>query len=284
MADQHTEKKKRWHLGKCIKYILLGLVGIIQIYPLIWLVFFSLKDNGEIFAGNVMGLPHKFLWGNYSQALFEGNVIQYFLNSVMVTFSTIAIASLLAAMAAYGITRMQWKYKHIVLMVFLAGLMVPLHAALLPLFMILRNLKLLNSYFALIIPYVGFAFPMAIFILTSFVRSIPREMEEAACIDGCSIYGIFYRIILPLIKPAISTIGIFIYLSTWNELMFAMTFISKKQFKTLTVGIMSMVGQYSTDWGPIGAALVVATLPTVIIYSIMSKQVQKSLTAGAVKG
>jgi raffinose/stachyose/melibiose transport system permease protein len=148
----------------------------------------------------------------------------------------------------------------------------------------LRQLKLLNSYWSLIIPYVAFAIPMAIVIFTGFLRSIPKELEESACIDGASIYKIFFNIILPLMKPAMATVAIFTFLQSWNELMFAVVFISKQSYKTLTVGIQSMSGQYVTEWGPIGAALVVATLPTIIIYLFLSNQVQKSLVVGAVKG
>ena len=125
---------------------------------------------------------------------------------------------------------------------------------------------------------------MAIILFSSFMKGIPRELEEAVAIDGCSIYRIFSSIILPLIRPAIATVAIFTYLASWNELMFAITFISKEQLKTITVGIMSMVGTYVTEWGPIGAGLVIATFPTVLIYVVLSEQVQKSLVAGAVKG
>jgi raffinose/stachyose/melibiose transport system permease protein len=163
-------------------------------------------------------------------------------------------------------------------------MMIPIHATLLPLFVILKNLHILDSYLALIIPYVAFALPMGIFILTGFLYSIPHELEEAACIDGCNIYQIFTRIILPLLKPGLATVAIFTYLSTWNELMFANTFISSENLKTITVGILSLAGQYTTDWGPIGAGLMIATIPTLIIYILLSDQVQKSLITGAVKG
>ncbi|TCL71569.1 raffinose/stachyose/melibiose transport system permease protein [Hydrogenispora ethanolica] len=272
-------QKKHYVLG-----FFLGLFTIIQLYPLIWLVLFSFKDNMEIFGGNVLGLPHRLLWQNYNQALFSGKVGLYFVNSCLVTGATILISGLLSAMASYAITRMKWKLSKITLTIFLLGLMLPIHAALLPLFVILRNMHLLNTYWALIIPYVAFAMPMAIFIFSGFLQLIPRELEESACLDGCNIYQIFFKIVFPLIKPAVATVSIFTYLSAWNELMFAVTFISKQEFRTLTVGIMSLAGQYTTEWGPIGAGLVVATLPTILVYSLMSDQVQKSLTAGALKG
>ena len=271
-------------IKKIFLQIFLALFAIIQIYPLIWLILFSFKDNNEIFGGNVAGLPKVWRIQNYVSAISQANVMKYFFNSTFVTAITILLVIVLSSMTAYAIYRMNWKLSNVTLIFILLGMMIPIHAALLPLFMVLKNLKLLNTFWALIIPYTAFGLPMAIFILGSFLNGIPRELEEAAAIDGCNIYKIFFAIILPLIKPAIATVSIFTYLSTWNELMFAVTFINKKEFKTLTVGIMSMVGNYVTKWGEIGAGLVIATLPTILIYILLSEQVQNSLTAGAVKG
>lgn len=274
----------KFHIGRTIVFILLVIWGIIQIYPIFWLLLFSFKDNSEIFGGNVLGFPKVWRFSNYSTAMTSGNVGVYFLNSLIITIVTIIVSSILIATTAYAIVRMKWKMSKLTLTVFTMGLMIPLHAALLPLFVILKNLGLLNTYLALIVPYVAFALPMGIFIMTGFLYSIPRELEEAACIDGCNIYQIFNRIILPLIRPGLATVAIFTYLSTWNELMFANTFISDEKIKTLTVGIMSLSGQYQTSWGPIGAGLMIATIPTLIIYAFLSDQVQKSLIVGAVKG
>lgn len=231
-----------------------------------------------------MGLPQIWRISNYTTALTAGNVMIYFLNSVVVTTCTIAIASLLVCTASYAITRMKWKLRGAALVYFLIGMMVPLHATLLPLFMILKKVDFLNTRLSLIIPYVAFALPMGILIISGFLESIPRELEEAACLDGCSIYRVFGSLILPLMRPAIATISIFMYMNSWNELMFANTFINSDNLKTLTVGIFSMVNENSTEWGPIGAGLVIATLPTIIMYIMFSDQVQKSLIMGAVKG
>lgn len=277
----HLSKEK---IGKSTLMIFLSIWAILQIYPLFWLILYSFKDNSEIFGGNVMGFPQKWLWSNYTTALTSGNVFRYFVNSILIVAVTIIISSILIASVSYAIVRMKWKLSKPVLFIFLLGLMIPIHATLLPLFIILQKVKLLNTYLSLIIPYVAFALPMGIFIMTGFLNNIPVELEEAACIDGCSIYKIFLNIIIPLMKPALSTIAIFTYLSSWNELMFANTFINDDKIKTLTVGIQSLAGQYLTNWGPIGAGLVIATIPTIIIYSMLSNQVQQSLIAGAVKG
>ncbi|MDD3213925.1 MAG: carbohydrate ABC transporter permease, partial [Eubacteriales bacterium] len=251
---------------------------------LYWLLTFSLKDNTEIFGGNIAGLPNNWLFANYESALIGGKVGIYLLNSVIVTAITIIVTCLFSLMASYALTRMKWRGQKIVLEFFLLGLMIPIHATLLPLFLVLSKMHLISTHLALILPYTGFAIPMGIMIITGFIEGIPHELEEAGCIDGASIYQIFFRIILPILMPAISTVMIFTFLQSWNELLFAQVFISKEAFKTLTAGIQSMYGQYQTDWGPIGAALVVATFPTLAIYLAMSGQVQKSLAAGAVKG
>jgi raffinose/stachyose/melibiose transport system permease protein len=264
--------------------VALCLFALIQLFPLFWLLTFSFKDNFEIFGGNVLGLPQVWRISNYITALTAGNVTIYFMNSVIVTICTIVIASLLICTTSYAIARMRWRFRGVALVYFLLGMMVPIHATLLPLFMVLKKMHLLNNYLSLILPYVAFAIPMGILIMTGFLESIPRELEEAACIDGCSIYKMFAKLILPLMRPAISTISIFIYMNSWNELMFANTFINGDRLKTLPVGIFSMVNENSTEWGPIGAGLVIATLPTIIMYIAFSEQVQNSLIVGAVKG
>lgn len=276
-------RMKKLSIGRLVLYTLLIAFAFIQLYPFIWLVLFSFKSNTEIFGGNIAGFPEKLLWSNYKTALVNGKVGIYFLNSVLVTGVTIILSSVISAMAAFAIERMRWKLSKPALLAFLLGLMIPLHATLLPLFILFNKMGLLNSYWCLILPYTGFAMPMAIYIYTGFLKGIPKEMEEAALIDGCSIYGAFFRVILPMMKPAIATVAIFTFLSSWNELMFAITFISKAEYRTITVGIMQMAGQYVTRWGPIGAGLVVATLPTIIVYFLMSREVQKSLISGAVK-
>lgn len=267
-----------------IQYVLLIFWTLVNVFPLYWMLTFSLKTNDEIFGENVIGLPNEWLFSNYSDALDAGNMGLYFLNSVIVTFVTIALTIILSLMATYALSRLEWKGRKLVNNVFMLGLTVPIHAAILPVFIILRDLKMTNSYQALIVPYTAFALAMAIMICQSFIDNIPRELEEAACIDGCGVYKIFFKIVLPLMKPALSTIGIFTFLQAWNELMFAVIFISDSDFRTLTVGIQNLSGSYTTEWGPIGAALVIATFPTLIVYCFMSRKIQDSLVAGAVKG
>ena len=162
--------------------------------------------------------------------------------------------------------------------------MIPVHAALLPLFISFSRVGILNTRIALILPYVGFALGLSTNIMALFFKTIPDELEEAAVIDGCGIGKTFLFVMLPMVKPAIVTVAIFTYLDAWNELMFANTFINKAALKTLTVGIMSLVGEYATSWGPIGAGLVIATIPSIICYSLVSKRLPDAISSGAVKG
>nr|MBO2493592.1 sugar ABC transporter permease [Clostridia bacterium] len=277
-------KKHRVRIGNIVLMIFLSLYALIQIYPLVWLILFSFKNNTEIFGGNVAGLPKVWRWSNYESAIRQANVLLYLRNSVIVTAATIFFVIMLASMAAFAIGRMKWKLSNTTYILIALGMMVPIHAALLPLFIVMKNLNLLNTFWALIIPYTAFGLPVAVSIFVSFMKSIPRELDEAAAIEGCNIYQIYYKVILPLLRPAIATVAIFTFISSWNELMFAITFINKKPFKTLPVGIMSMVGTYVTKWGEIGAGLVIATIPTIIVYLLLSDQVQKSIIAGAIKG
>jgi len=267
---------------KIITTIVLVFIALIQLFPLYWMFTFSLKGNNEIFGGNILGLPHVWRFDNYVNVFQSTDIGLYLFNSVVLTVATIAFTLILSAMVTYAIVRLKWRFSKLVYTIFLIGLMLPVHAVLLPLFINLKGVQ--NDYIKLTLPYVAFAMPLGILILVGFLESIPRELEEAAFIDGASIYGIFFRIILPLLTPALSTISILTFLSTWNELMLAVTFIDDDRYKTITTGVLDMVGKYSTQWGLVGAGLVIATIPTILMYVLLSDQVQKSLTSGAIKG
>lgn len=272
-------------LKKTLIYLFLIVFTFIQIFPFYWLVTFSFKSNTEIFdSNNLIGLPKVWHFENYSKALMGGEILRYLLNSVFYAAVTVVVSTLLASMVAYAINRMYWKAKGIVAAIFSLGIMIPVQATLLPLFQGLDRLGIRGGYLGLMLPYITFAMPMTVMILSGFFKSLPREIEEAACIDGCNIFNMFFRIILPMIRPGIATSCIFAFLNTWNELLFANTFVDNSKYKTLPVGIMSFVGEHSTNWGIIGAGMVIATLPTVVIYLLLSKQVQESFTVGAVKG
>ena len=271
-------------LSGVLETIFLALWTVACVFPLYWLFTFSLKDNNEIFGGNVVGLPRNWIWSNYSAAWGAGQIGLYLRNSLITTGVTLVLTLLLSFMSSYGLLRMRWRGQKFTLTYLLLGLMIPMHAALLPLLGVLMKLGVLSTHWGLIIPYTAFNIPMAILILSGFIGAIPFDMEEAAFLDGSGIYRTAFTIILPMMVPAMVTAAIFVFLQVWNELLMASVFVSSDRVRTLTVGIQQMFGQYQTDWGPIGAALVIGTLPTLILYLCMSSQVQHSLIVGAVKG
>lgn len=270
--------------ARVVVFIALCIYAVVQLYPLFWLIMFSLKDNKQIFGGNALGLPKTWVFENYVVAFKNAKVGTYLFNSIIVTGLSIFFVILLSTMASYAIARLRWKYSNAFLLFITTGMMIPVHASLLPLFLNFSKLGILNTRASLIIPYVGFGLALATNIMTMFFKSVPLELEEAAIIDGCNLRQNFTYVMVPMVKPAITTVAIFTYLDTWNELMFANTFINKAEYKTLTVGIMSLVGEYATSWGPIGAGLVIATIPSIIGYMLVSKKLPESISAGAVKG
>lgn len=283
-SDFPVAQQRKFKWTNVLVQIGLILWAVICLFPVYWMFTFSLKSNEEIFGANVMGLPQNWLWSNYTRALNVGNMGQYFLNSLIVTVASILLVLVAAIMATYAMTRLHWKGRKRMNSFFMLGLTIPIHAAIVPLYTTLSRLGMLNSYMALIIPYSAFSLSMGILISIGFMGDIPYDLDEAAFLDGCGVWGIFFRVIAPLMLPAVSTVGIYTFLQCWNELMFATVFISKEAYKTLPVGIQGLSGQYTTEWGPIGAALALATIPTLIAYIFLSKQIQESFIAGAVKG
>lgn len=282
LNQYHVKKTNK--VVRALIYLGLLLWAAVNLFPVYWMFTFSLKSNDEIFGKNVAGLPWEWRWGNYVSAMKTGNMPRYFMNSVIVTVATIVIALIAALMATYALTRIVWRGRKMMNSFFMLGITIPIHASIVPVFVTLSKLGMLNSYMALILPYSAFSLAMAILICSGFMSEIPKELDEAACIDGCGLWGTFFFIIAPLMKPALATIGIYTFLQCWNELMFANIFNSKDALKTLPVGIQALSGQYTTEWGPIGAALVIATFPTLLAYVFLSKRIQDSFIAGAIKG
>ena len=281
--ESYTLKEEKPYL-KVITNIFLIIWALINIFPIYFMFTFSLKSNDEIFGSNIIGLPKNWLWSNFATAMNTGNMGLYFFNSLLVTTLAIGISMMAAMMACYAITRIRWRFSGLANAFFMLGLTIPIQASIVPVYVVLSKLHWLNKYSTLIVPYSAFALSMAILICSGFMAEIPTALDEAARIDGCGLFGTFFKIILPLMKPAVSTVGVYSYLQCWNEFMFANVFISDSAHRTLPVGIKALSGQHTTEWGPIGAALVIATFPTLIFYIFLSGKIQASFIAGAVKG
>ena len=280
----HIRMPKKYLTKEALVYVLLIVWFIINIFPLYWMFTFSLKSNAEIFGENVIGLPNNWLWSNYETVLGVHNLGGFFLNSIIVTGATILLTTIIGMMAAFALSRMVWKGRKVANHFVILGMTIPIHASILPIFIVLSKLGMLNSYQSLIVPYTAFALAVAILIFIGFMQEIPRELDEAACIDGCGVWRIFRHVIFPMMRPSIATVGIFTFIQAWNELMFAVIFISKSEFRTLTVGIQTLSGSYTRDWGPIGASLVMATFPMLLMYIFLSRKIHESVSAGAIKG
>lgn len=269
---------------KGIVYLLFAVPVITQLYPLLWLCLYSLKTNEEIMSGSFFSLPKVWQWHNYKEAYENGNYLRYLENSVFVTLVTMVLVILLSSMVAYAITRFRWRYGNTIMLVFLLGMMIPMQATLLPLMIIFKHAHILNTHLSLILPYIAFQIPIAVFIQSGFMRGIPHEIEESAFVDGASIYRIFRSIILPISAPPMMTVSILTFINIWNEYIMAATFISSEKLKTLPFGIYSFVSQYSVNYGDIGAFLIMGALPVLLIYFFLSERITKGMVAGAVKG
>lgn len=271
-------------LKKTAVWALLALLFATQTYPLLWLLIYSFKTNNEIMSGAFFSLPKAMQWSNYENAFVTGHFLRYLMNSVLVTSVTLLAALALGTMLSYAISRFEWKGAKWVLLLFIVGIMIPMQATLLPLVVLFRKIHVLDTYFAMILPYVAFSLPLAVFILSGFFKALPRELEESATIDGASIYMTFRSVILPVTVPPIMTVTIVTFITIWNEYIMASTFISSIQLKTLPFGVYSFVGKYTTNYGVIGAYLVMAVIPVVLVYFLLAEKITKGMVAGAVKG
>lgn len=268
-------------LGKLLIWgVLAGLVVVI-IYPLLWMVLSGFKTNQEIF-GNPFSLPSSFSWENY-QAAWEQGVLNYFGNSVVVTITSVVTTTMVSAFAAYGLTRLELPLGQGALLVILGGLMLAPTVALVPLFRLLQSLELFNTQAALIILYTAFRVPFTTFLIRAYMIDLPRDVDEAAKIDGASTWQIFWRIILPMCRPILVSAALLQALFAWNEFVFALAFISDDSRKTLPVGLMSMQSRLTTDWPVVFAGLTLAALPMMILFLIGQRQFLRGLTDGVTK-
>lgn len=277
------KSQKKIHLSKILIYIFLVILAFIYLAPLVWMLLVSLKDNAEIFT-SPFALPQNPQWGNYTFAWTAGYLGKATLNSAIVCVTALILSLVIGSMAAFAIARLRWKYAKLMMTYFLIGMMVPIHCVLIPLFKTFSSIHLYNNLLGLIIPYVTFSLPITIYIMEGFFENMPQEIFEAACIDGCSIYKCFTSVAVPLSKTGLFVTGLMSFVANWNELLLAMVFISDDLKKTLPVSLSKFVGPYNTNYVQMFAAIIIAIIPTIIVYCCFSNQIVDGLTAGAVKG
>ncbi|WP_254842730.1 carbohydrate ABC transporter permease [Bacillus sp. MRMR6] len=274
--------KMKNRIFQTVVLIWFSLFAVVIIYPILWLGLSGLKSNADFFL-NTWSLPEKWLWENY-RAAWDAGIGQFFLNSVFITVVSVVIVLLLGSMAAFGLSRFQFKGQNILLVMILSGLMLAPQVSLIPLYKLLQAIGLYNTYWALILPYVAFQLPFSIFLMRSYFLSIPKELEESAIIDGCNSWKVYRHIIVPMGKPIIASCALLTGMNVWNEFMFALVFIEDSALRTIPVGLMNLRSQLNTNFGIQLAGLAISALPMIIAYIVFQKQFVRGLSAGGVKG
>ncbi|RKX87080.1 MAG: carbohydrate ABC transporter permease [Spirochaetes bacterium] len=272
-------------IGKALIVIFLILMigySILVLFPLFNMIISSFKTTREIFKAPY-ALPEIWKFSNYMEVWNKGGFGGYFFNSIIITSLSIAVVLLFGSMAAFGIARYRYRLSNLVYLIFLAGIMLPLKAAIIPLFLLIRGIGLMNTRLALMLIFTAMSMPATVFILAGFMRTIPGSLEDAARIDGSNDLGIYWRIIMPLTTPSIALVTIYNAVPIWNDFFFPLVFIQSDKLKPLPLGMSVFFGQYQISWHLLFASLSVAILPMLILYLFMSKYFIRGMTAGAIK-
>jgi raffinose/stachyose/melibiose transport system permease protein len=258
------------------------IYAILILYPLFNMFTSSFKSNRAILT-TPFSLPSEFSIQNFKTVWIDKGFSHFFFNSILVTGVSMAFVILFGSMAAYGIARYSYRGNTLVYMLFLSGIMLPLKAAIIPLFLLIKQLGLINSRLSVIMIFMAMGLPSTVFILSGFMKSIPIELEYAARIDGCNDFSIYRRIVMPMVAPAIALVTIYNAVPIWNDFFFPLVFLQSNSKKTLPVGLSTFFGQHSTNWNLLFTGLSIAIFPMLILYLFMSKYFIKGMTAGAVK-
>jgi len=264
-------------------YISLILFALLVFLPLLWLLFSSLKSQADL-TMNTWGPPKVWVWSNYIKAWKGSKIDRYMLNSIYVTALTIIITIVTCTPFSFVLARFQFRFKRLLYFVAIAGMMIPIHSAVIPLYMMVGNLGQYNNLSMLALIYAAFRIPVSIFILEGFMSGIPRELEECAFIDGCSTRKLFMKIIVPLSRDGIVTISVLAVLACWNELLVAMLILSKPECKTLPIGLMGFITEYNSEYTQLAAGIMIAIIPSILFYIFAQEKIEKGMIAGSLKG
>ncbi|MGO1098832.1 carbohydrate ABC transporter permease [Priestia megaterium] len=275
------ERKKKRYTGVTIVYVGLIIYFIVIAYPLLWMIISSFKSTDEIFTHS-WSMPHTWLIENYVTA-WKSGISSYFLNSVIVTGASCFLTVLVSALGAYGLSRFEFQGKAFVLIICLGGLMLSPQVSLIPLYSIIQKLGIYNTHLALILPYVAYRIPLTILLIRAYFLSIPKELEEAARLDGCTSFGILFRIFIPMSTPILLTTTILTAYYTWNEFMFAIIFIDDDSLRTIPAGLMQFRDALQTNWGVLLAGLTISAAPIVMLFLFMQKYFIRGIANGSVK-
>lgn len=268
-----------------LPHTLLMLYLLVILFPFLFVLFSSMKTDNNAIAMNPFGIPERFVFSNYVEVWVKAKISVYFLNSLYISALSAAVSILIGSMLSFAVTRMRYpKVGSAVFALALIGMLIPNNSLLLPIYLLVRRLGVLDTHWALIIPYIANAIPFTVIVLAAFMRSLASEVEEAAVMDGLRASGIFARIVIPLTVPAMVTVFIVNFLGNWNEFLLANYFLSTDKLRTLPVGMVQFRDQYQMNYAQMSAGIVYSILPVLLMYAVLQKRIMEGLTAGSVKG
>ncbi len=270
-------------IKKFVLYFILILYTLISIYPLVWMILYSFKDNNEIFVTNPFGLPHVWRFENYRNAVERFDVMTYLKNSVVVALLTILLVEFLALLFCYVIARVQNRVTRFFNLLISSGMFIPIQAIMIPLVIIVRRFGFTNSLWSVIVPYTAVGLPFACMLFYGFYLGLPIELEESAFMDGANLGTIYFKIILPQMKSPIVVLVIYQFMACWNEFNLALILLTKNALKTLPLGLVNFWTAYQAQWGEVGAAMIMASIPVLIIYLFFSNQIADAMSASGMK-
>jgi raffinose/stachyose/melibiose transport system permease protein len=274
---------KRGDKSFLIQYFILIIWAVITIYPLFFTLISSFKTQNDLF-NNLFGMPNKIVFQNYIKLFSVLHIERNILNSLIISIGSCFFQVIFSLMAAFILARFDFKWNNKLLIFFMAGLMVPIQSVLIPIAVIAKTVNGYNNYTFITMVYITFGLSYLIFILTGFMKAIPKDIEEAAIIDGATVSKVFSKIMVPLSTPAIASVSILSFFGGWNELMFSLILMKRTAMRTISVALVNFSGEKFSDYPGQCAAVIIAILPTLIIYFLLQENIIKGMTAGAVKG
>jgi ABC-type glycerol-3-phosphate transport system permease component len=284
MEIRAAQTNKQSVVAKMIIHLLLMVWSVISLFPIIWMLSTSLKEKNEIYTNASLIPRNAFNFKNYIEAWNYGGFKLYVLNSLFYTTVVVVGVVLVASLAAFAISRLELAGKKPIYFVFMGTMMIPVPGAFISLFIVVSNLGLANTRLGYMLPLIAISLPISIFILKSFFDELPKEIEESAIIDGARSFQIYYKIMIPLARPAIATIVILNMLSVWNEFLLALVMFSNNKLMPIQMGLSVFVGQYTTQYELLMAAMSIMVIPVILVYVLMQKQFIQGITSGAIKG
>jgi raffinose/stachyose/melibiose transport system permease protein len=269
---------------KVVLWITLIVVSLIWSAPVLFIFLTALKTRPDLIATGTFGLPTEIAWQNFPDAWEEANLSTTMVNSLIISFAKVPLGIFVSSLAAFALTRLRVPLGRVFLAVIIMGAMIPVQVALAPLFRLILGLGLLNQYVGILLPYIAFGVPFQVFLLTAFFKSVPRELDEAARIDGASSWGIYWRVIIPLSLPALAALFVLDFVATWNEFGIALVILQRQDMWTVPLSLQAFTGQFGNNYTELNAAIFMSIIPVIIVYLLLQRYFVAGLTTGAVKG